>query len=56
MMTEPQHQLADYCQWLPDGSRRPCYGPASLVLVRPDGETLGFSCAAARTRGLLVVS
>jgi hypothetical protein len=24
---------------------QPCYAPASLVLVRPSGETLAFSCA-----------
>jgi hypothetical protein len=54
-------QLADYCEWLPDGSRRPCYAPAALVLVRPDGETLRFSCAehrdawAARIRGPYLV-
>jgi hypothetical protein len=38
-------EAADYCLWLPDGSRQPCYAPASLVLVRPSGDTLGFSCA-----------
>jgi hypothetical protein len=27
---------------------RPCYAPAGLVLVRPGGQTLGFSCAAHR--------
>jgi hypothetical protein len=37
--------FADYWQYLPDGSRQPCYAPAFLVLVRPNGETLGFSCA-----------
>jgi len=43
------------------GSRRPCYAPASLVLVRPSGETLGFSCGehreawAARIRGRYLV-
>ena len=40
--------LADFCEWLPESSRRPCYQPARLVLVRPSGETLGFSCAAHR--------
>ena len=25
--------LADFCEWQPDGSRRPCYAPASMVLV-----------------------
>ncbi len=24
-------------EWLPDGGRRPCYAPASLVLVRLTG-------------------
>ncbi len=37
--------LADYCEYLPDGSRRPCYAPATLVLVRPGGQTIRFSCA-----------
>ena len=37
--------LADFCQWWPEGERRPCYSPAELVLVRPSGETLGFTCA-----------
>ena len=37
-------ELADYCEWLPDGSRQPCYAPASLVLVRPSGDTLRFTC------------
>ncbi len=41
-------ELADYCEWLPDGSRQPCYAPATLVLVRRGGETLRFSCAAHR--------
>jgi hypothetical protein len=59
--TDPQRSLADYCEWLPDGSRRPCYAPAGLVLVRANGETLGFSCAehrdawAARIRGVYLV-
>ena len=43
-MTEAQRTLADYCQYLPDGSRQPCYAPASLVLVRPGGATLRFTC------------
>jgi hypothetical protein len=47
-MIEPQRQLAYYCQWLPDGSRQPCYAPAAFVLVRPSGETLTFSCEAHR--------
>ena len=37
-------ELPDYCQYLPDGNRRPCYGLASLVLVRPSGETLSYTC------------
>lgn len=45
-MTQPQNQLADFCQWWPEGQRRPCYAPAGLVLVRPSGQTVGFSCAA----------
>ena len=45
MMTEAQRSLADYCQYLPDGSHQPCYGLASPVLVRPSGETLRFTCA-----------
>ena len=42
---DPQRTLADYCEWLPEGTRRPCYAPASLVLVRPSGDTLRFTCA-----------
>jgi hypothetical protein len=45
MMTEAQHDLADYGEYLSDGSRRPCYAPAGLVVVRPNGEALRFSCA-----------
>jgi hypothetical protein len=37
--------LADWCEFLPEGSRRPCYAPAALVLVRPSGETVRFTCA-----------
>jgi len=37
MMTEAHRELADYCEYLPDGSRQPCYAQASLVLVRPNG-------------------
>jgi len=44
--THPQPTLADYCGWLPAGCRRPCYAPASLVLVRPSGHTLRFTCVA----------
>jgi hypothetical protein len=33
MMTEAQGYLADYCEYLPDGSR-PCYGP--VLGVRSD--------------------
>ena len=58
-MTAPR-ELADFCLWWPMGGR-PCYAPASLVLVRPSGETLRFSCAehrdawASRIRGRYVV-
>lgn len=45
MMTEVQRELADYCEYLPDGSRQPCYAPAALVLVRPTGDVLRFTCA-----------
>jgi len=45
--TKPQTTLADYCLWHEIG-QRPCYAPAEFVLVRPSGETLGFSCAAHR--------
>lgn len=45
MTTETHRDLADYCEFLPDRSRRPCYAPATLVLVRPGGQTLRFSCA-----------
>jgi hypothetical protein len=44
-MTAPQRDLASYCEWWPEGDRRPCYALASLVLVRPSGETLRFTCA-----------
>jgi hypothetical protein len=56
-MAQARRDLADYCSWWPRGHPEPCYAPASLVLVRPSGETLGFSCAehlpawAARVRG-----
>jgi len=43
--TDPQPTLADFCQWWPEGERRPCYAPAALVLVRPSGDTLRFTCA-----------
>lgn len=32
--------LPDYCEYLPAGSRQPCYAPAPLVLVRPSGPAL----------------
>ncbi len=60
-MTGPQRDLAGYCEFLPDGSRRPCYAPAAFVLVRPGGQTLRFSCAdhlpawASRIRGRYLV-
>ena len=44
-MIEPARDLADYCEYLPDGSRQPWYAQATLVLVRPVGHTLRFSCA-----------
>jgi hypothetical protein len=44
-VTHQQRELADFCEWWPEGQPRPCYAPASLVLVRPSGETLGFTCA-----------
>jgi hypothetical protein len=44
-MTAPHSDLPDYCEWWPEGSRHPCYVPASLVLVRATGETLRFTCA-----------
>ncbi len=61
--TDAQRSLADFCEWLPAGARRPCYVPATLVLVRPaaGGDTLRFSCAehreawAARIHGKYVV-
>jgi hypothetical protein len=43
-MAAPHRDLADLCQWWPVGTRRPCYAQASLVLVRPSGETLRFTC------------
>ena len=44
--TPAQSTLADFCQWWPEGQRRPRCAPAGLVLVRRSGETVGFSCAA----------
>ena len=61
LSTERQPSLADFCEWLPNGSRRPCYALASLVLVRPNGEDLRFSCVehrdawASRIRGPYLV-
>ena len=43
-MTDPRPELADYCDWWPGGDPWPCYAPASVVLVRPSGETLRFTC------------
>jgi hypothetical protein len=60
-MNVPERELADFCEWWPEGTDRPCYAPASFVLVRPSGETLRFSCAehlpgwAARVRGQYTV-
>ena len=42
---DPHRTLADFCQWWPEGQRRPCSAPAGLVLVRPSGRTVGFSWA-----------
>ena len=39
-------QVAHFCEWRPEGERRPCYAPAGLVLVRPSGQTLASTCAA----------
>ncbi len=41
---QAQTSLSDFCLWWPPGDR-PCYAPASFVVTRPSGETLGFSCA-----------
>jgi len=48
-----QHQpdLADFCEWWPLGEQRPCYAPAGLVVVRPSGQALRFSCDAHREGG-----
>ena len=45
--TDAQPSLADLCQWWPMGGQ-PCYASAGLVLVRPSGRTLGFTCAGHR--------
>ena len=42
--TGPQTTLADLCLHWPEGTHRPCYQPATLVLTRPSGQTVGFSC------------
>jgi hypothetical protein len=53
--------LADYCEYLPDGSRQPCFAPAGLVPVRPSWQLLRFTCAhhlpawASRIQGRYVV-
>jgi hypothetical protein len=44
LSTDPQPTLADFREWIPDGSRQPCHAPAGLVLVRPSGHTLRFIC------------
>jgi hypothetical protein len=31
--TDSQPTLADYCEWWPEGERRPCYAPAALVPI-----------------------
>jgi len=43
-MTRSYAGLAAYCEWWPEGERQPCYAPASIVLVRPSGEMLRFTC------------
>jgi len=43
-MTRAYDGLAAYCEWWPEAEEHPCYAPASVVLVRPSGETLRFSC------------
>jgi hypothetical protein len=30
MMTEAGHDLADYCLYLPEGNRKPCYAPEGI--------------------------
>ncbi len=47
--TGPQRSLADYCLFLPTGSRQVCYAQAELVVMRPGGDTLAFSCRAHET-------
>ncbi len=42
---QPSRELPDFCEYLPEGSHQPCYAAATLVLVRPGGQTLRFSCA-----------
>jgi hypothetical protein len=44
-MSEPRLDLAYYCERWPEGTAHPCYGRASFVLVRPNGETLRSTCA-----------
>jgi hypothetical protein len=41
-MTQLQRELGDYCQWWPEGTRRPCYAPASVVLLRRSGGPCGL--------------
>lgn len=59
--TAPQRTLPDFCEWLPEGGHQPCYAAAALVLIRPSGVTLRFSCAehreawAARIQGRYLV-
>lgn len=43
----PQTTLAGYCLWHELGEPY-CYAQAELVIIRPSGETLGFSCSAHR--------
>src|SRR5690242_6483562 len=44
-MTAPQRDLPDHCEWWSEDTRRPCSAPVSLVLVRPGGQALRFTCA-----------
>ena len=50
MTPPPPRDLAHYCEWPPERSRRPCYAPAAFVPIRPGGETLRFTMCGARAR------
>ena len=45
-MTQLQREVAHYCEYWPPGEPHPCHQPADLVLVRPKGELLRFTCSA----------